>query len=139
MGSFSDYAEGKVLDYVFSGAAFTSPATLYMALFSVTPSDSGGGTEASGGSYARKSITNNATNFPAASGTSPTAKTNGTAITMVTATADWSSGVNMVAWGLFDASTSGNLIVWGALDNPKPVLNGDTMSFAVSALSITLD
>ena len=37
-------------------------AAIYLALFTAMPSDSGGGTEVSGGSYARVAITNNATN-----------------------------------------------------------------------------
>jgi len=139
MGSKSDYLEAKLLDLVLGATAFSAPATVYLALFSVTPSDSGGGTEATGSGYARLAITNNTTNWPNATGTSPTTKNNGTVLTMATATGDWSSGSNMVAWGLFDASSGGNLLYWGALTEAKPVLNGDTPSFAVNAISITED
>lgn len=44
-----------------------SPGTLYAALFSVLPTNGSGGTEFVGGTYARIAITNNNTNFPAAS------------------------------------------------------------------------
>ena len=54
--SFSDYLETKVLDHVFAGTAYTAPSTLYVALFTAAPSDSGGGTEVSGGGYARQTI-----------------------------------------------------------------------------------
>lgn len=114
IGAASDYLENKLLDHVFSATSFTPPATLYVALFTATPSDSGGGTEVTGGSYARVSVTNNLTNFPAASGG---AKSNGTAISFVPATADWG---NCVAFGIFDASSGGNLITWAWLtDNPE--------------------
>ena len=51
--AFSDYLEDKVLDHVFGGNAYCS-STLYVALFTVAPSDTGGGTEVSGGAYASK-------------------------------------------------------------------------------------
>ena len=61
MAGFSDYLEDKVLDHVFGGNAYTAPSTLYVALYTVAPSifrfnsgDLGGGTEVSGGSYARQ-------------------------------------------------------------------------------------
>ena len=67
MAGFSDYLEDKVLDHVFGGTSYTAPGTLYVALFTAAPSDSGGGTECSGGSYARKSMA-----AMTVSGTSPT-------------------------------------------------------------------
>ena len=51
--AFSDYLEDKVLDHVFGGNAFTAPSTLYVT-FTVAPSDTGGGTEVSGGAYTGK-------------------------------------------------------------------------------------
>lgn len=131
--SFSDYIENKLLDLLFSNAAYSIPGTLYMALFTAAPSDSGGGTEVSGGSYARVAVTNNNTNFPAASGGS---KSNGTTITFPTATAAWGT---VVAMGIFDASSSGNLLAWATLTTAKTVASGDTPSFAAGALVITLD
>ena len=51
MAGFSDYLENKVVGHVFGGAAYTAPATLYVALYTSAPSDTGGGTEVSGGGY----------------------------------------------------------------------------------------
>lgn len=133
MAGFSDFLENELLDHVFGNAAYSAPATLYLALFTATPSDSGGGTEVSGGSYDRADVTNNATNFPAASGG---AKANGAAITFPTASASWGT-VN--SWGLFDANSGGNLLVWGPLTANKTIDSGDTPSFAIGDLDITLD
>lgn len=133
MGSFSNFLELEILDHVFGAAAYTAPATLYFALFTVTPSDSGGGTEVSGGSYARVGMTNNATNFPAASGG---AKSNGVAITFPAATAAWGT---VVAMGVFDAASGGNLLAWGALTTSKTISNGDTASFPIGDFDVTLD
>jgi hypothetical protein len=131
MGSKSDYLENKVLDHVLGGGDYTRPATVYAALFTVAPSDSGGGTEVAGGSYARASITNNATNFPAASGG---AKANGAAVTFATATAAWGE---VKAYALFDAATSGNMLYWSLLDIAKEVYEDDTVSFPIGALTFT--
>lgn len=135
-GSFSDYLELELLDHVFGNAAYTAPATLYIGLYTAAPTDSStgssGGTEVSGGSYAREPVTNNATNFPAASGG---AKENGTAVTFDQATANWG---NVVAFGIFDAATNGNLLAWADLTAPKDVDDGDTASFAAGDIDITL-
>ena len=137
-GNLSNYLQPKILDLLFSNVAYSIPATLYFALYTVTPTNAGGGTEASGGSYARVTLTNNATNFPAAPGTSPATKGNGS-FSFAAATADWSAQAPMVAWGIFDALTSGNLLVWGPLTENKIVYNGDTVTVAANGLAITID
>lgn len=108
-GSKSDFLELELLDHVLGNAAYAAPANIHVGLFTVAPTDAGGGTEVTGGSYARVSVTNNAVNFPAASGG---LKQNGTAITFPQATADWGT---IVAFGLFDAASAGNLLYWGWL------------------------
>jgi len=124
----SDYLENKLLEHVLKNTAYTSPTTVYCALFTVTPSDSGGGTEVTGGSYARESITFGA----AASGTI----SNSAIIDFGTATADWGT---IVAVGIFDAITSGNLLFWGALTSNKTILNGDSFTFPIGNLDVSMD
>lgn len=133
MANASDFLENELLDHVFGAASYTAPATLHFALFTVAPSDSGGGTEVTGGSYARVAVTNNATNFPAASGG---AKSNGTAITFAQATANWGT---VVAMGVFDAASGGNLLYHDALTTNRTINNGDTASFAVGEFDVTMD
>lgn len=133
MSSFSNFLELELLDHVFGNAAYTAPGTLYFGLFTVAPSDSGGGTEVTGGSYARVAVTNNATNFPAASGG---AKSNGTAITFPAATAAWGT---VVAMGVFDASSGGNLLAWATLATAKTIASGDTPAFPAGDFDVTLD
>lgn len=109
-----------------------SPATLYIALYTSTPGPDGtGGTEVTGGSYARKAVTNNDTNWPdAVDGV----KENGTPITFAAATADWGiiEGV-----GVHDHATAGNLHDFGDLETPRTVLNSDQFSFAAGQLIIS--
>lgn len=138
MASFSDYLEAKVLDAVFGQTALPAIGTTYVALYTANPGDaSASGTEVSGGSYARVAVTNNTTNWPAASGTSPTAKSNGVAITFAAPTANW--GV-VTGFAIYDALTTGNELAWGTLSVSKTINNGDAApSFAIGALVINLD
>lgn len=129
--SISNFLETELVDHVFGAAAYSAPATLYFALFTAAPSDAGGGTEVSGGSYARVAVTNNATNFPAGN-----PKSNGVAIDFGTATANWGTVTHV---GVFDAASGGNLLVWGALENPKTIDNGDGAAFAIGEFTLTLD
>jgi len=129
MSGFSDYLEDKVLDHVFGGNAFTAPTTLYVALYTVAPSDTGGGTEVSGGAYARQ------TGAFTVSGTNPTTATNSAAIEYPTATANYGT---VVAVGILDASSSGNLLAYSTLDASKVVSSGDVFRFNAGDLDITL-
>ena len=57
--SFTNFLETEILDHVFAGAAYTAPGTLYLGLYTATPSDTGGGTELSGSAYARLATSGN--------------------------------------------------------------------------------
>lgn len=130
---FSDFLELELLDHVFSAAAYTAPGTLHFALFTVAPTDSGGGTEVSGSGYARAAVTNNATNFPAASAG---AKSNGTAISFGTASGgNWGT---VVAVAVFDASTAGNMLAWGDLTVNRTINDGDSAQFNANDFDVTL-
>lgn len=145
MAAMSDYLENKLIDHILRGQTYTSPANTYIGLFTTNPSDTGGGTEVSGGSYARVTIpgaltswagTQGANTTVASSGTSGTTSNNGS-ITFPAPTANW--GV-ITGFGMFDASTSGNLLFYGALTINKTVNNGDAApTFSPAALSIQID
>lgn len=132
-GSKSITLSLSLLDHVLGGGSYARATNVYVALFTATPTSAGGGTEVSGGSYARVALTNNSTNFPAAAGSTPT-KSNGAAVTYPSATVSWGT-VNSFA--LFDASSGGNMLYWGPLTASRAVNVGDTPSFAVGALTIT--
>ena len=137
MAGFVDTVEQKLLDHFLTDPAYTPPATMYLALSTTTPTEAGGNfTEPSTGAYAR--VATAAADWGAATGTAPAKKGNTAVLTFPTATADWSAAANMTYFGLYDASTAGNLLCFGALTVAKPVLNGDTASFAAAALQIEL-
>lgn len=127
-GSKSDFLENEILDHVLGNAAYTAPTTLYFALYTVAPTDAGGGTEVSGNNYARVAVTNNATNFPAASGGM---KQNGTAITWNQASGSWGT---VVAVGILDGSS--NLLYWSTITSKTVDLN-DTISIPINGLTVT--
>ena len=136
--------ENSIIDWLMRGQSLTPPATGYIALFTTCPTDSTSGTEVSGGSYARVAVTASLANWAgtqsagsttASSGTGGTTSNN-VVITFTTATADWNT-VN--CFGYMTALTSGTLIFYASLTTPRNITNGSTASFAISALTFTID
>lgn len=136
--SFTNYLEDKVLKHVFGGSAYSAPATIYVALFTAAPLETGGGTEVSGGSYARQACA-----FTI-SGTAPTEAANTSGVEFPTATANWGTISYM---GVFDASTGGNLLAYAQLTDPtdfltplsKTINTGDVFRINAGNLKIRLD
>lgn len=129
--------EQAVLNAFFRGAATGFPTTLYYALYTVAPTDAGGGTEVTGGSYARVGVVANTTNFAAAAGGSPSSNSNLTAVTFPAPTATWGT---IVAVGILSAASGGTLWRWTALTVPKTVNNGDAApTIAAAALTLQID
>lgn len=145
MAGFTNYAENKLIDWFLRAQSFTAPTTVYVALFTATPSDTGGGTEVSGGSYARVAVTSSLANWAGTQSAGSTSASSGTggqtsnnaSITFPAPTANWGS---ITSFAVFDASTSGNMLFYGALGTAKTVNNGDPApSFAAGDLTFTLD
>lgn len=133
MSALSDYLENALIDHIFRNSTFSRPANIYIALFTAAPSDSGGGTEVSGGSYARQAVATGASSgWDAASGG---ATANTSTVTFPTATANWGTITHI---GLFDASSAGNLLFHGALTASKVVNSGDIFRINAGDLDITL-
>ena len=155
MAAMTDLLENRLIDWFFRGASLnitgasagagTGPATLWVGLFTATPTEAGGGTEVSGGSYARASVTSNTTNWAstvAATNTGPSTGSSGTtsnnaSITFPPPTANWGL---ITSFGIFDASTAGNLLIFGPLTTSKTVNSGDAPpQFITSALTFQID
>lgn len=131
MAAFSDYLENELLDHVLSNAAFTSPTTVYVALFTdtATAGELEAGTltnEVSGGSYARQSATFDV----AASGA--TQNSAGISFTDMPA-------VTVAFVAIMDAATVGNVLFHGALSANKTLNSGDTFTIATGDLDVALD
>lgn len=143
--SISDYLENKLIDALLRGQAYTMPATTYWALYTTCPTDAGGGTEVSGGSYARVAVTSSMANWAgtqsagsttASTGTGATTSNNA-AVTYPAPTGIWGS---IQCFGGLDAPSGGNLLIWHTLTTPKTVNSGDAApSFAAGALTFQID
>lgn len=135
MSALSDFLENEMLDHILRNSAYSKPATLYFALLTAAPSDSGGGTEVTGESYARAAVTNDNTSFPQCSATGTPTKTNAITISFPTASAAWGT---VTHWAIYDASSVGNLLAHGALTATRTIASGDSPRFAVGAVSFTM-
>lgn len=125
--AFTDYLENKLVAHTFSATAYTSPSTVYVALYTVAPTDSTTGTEVSGGGYARQS---------ASFTTTGNAATNASAIEYPTATGNYGT---VVATALLDASSGGNMLAYATLSSSKTISTGDVFRIPAGDLDITLD
>lgn len=127
--SFSNYLETEILDHVFGGAAYTAPATMYLALYTVAPTDSTAGTEVTttGTAYARQTVA-----FTVSGNTA----SNTAAVEYATATANYGT---VVAVGVLDASTGGNLMAYASLSASKAIETGDVFRVPAGDLDISLD
>lgn len=132
MGSLTDGAETRTLDWV-NGRSTTAPTTpLKLALCTSAPTDSAAGTEVAGGSYARQTITP-----AAASGTSPATATNSADINFTGMPAVGGGGVTH--WEIWDSAGTPFRWWWGAFDAAKTTNSGDTFQVAAGQLSLTMD
>jgi hypothetical protein len=127
MAEMSNYLENAVINAVLRNSSYTSPATVYVGLFTSDPTDAGSGTEVSGGSYARTSVT-----FGSPSNG---VTTNSAAVEFPKATDSWGTVTHI---GIHDASSSGNLLFHTALDTSKAIATGDIFKIASGNLSVTL-
>lgn len=132
MSQMTNYLEDAIINHIFRGTTFSAPTTLYVALFTAAPTDAGGGTEVTGGSYARVAVPCNTTNWAATSGGNGVTS-NSNAITFPTATANWG---NVVAVAFMDAASGGNMLIYLS-QSSTAVNSGQTASFAAGQLSVT--
>lgn len=131
--SKSNVLENIILDEVLGGVGYTPAANTSIALYTSAPSDSGGGTEVTGGSYARVTLANNTTTWPSAAGGS---KSNGVAVNFNEATADW--GI-VTSFAVFDDQGTPRQLYWGMLAEARDIKDGDKPSFAIGSLTIQED
>jgi hypothetical protein len=127
MAEMSNFLENALINATLRNTTYTSPATVYVSLWTSDPTDAGSGTEVSGGSYARTAVTMGAP--------SNGVSLNSADVTFPTATASWGT----VGWiGINDALTTGNLLYHTALDTAKTIDSGDIFKITTGNLSVTL-
>lgn len=127
MAEMSNYLENALINATLRNTAFTSPTTVYVALYTTDPTDADTGTEVSGGSYARVAVT-----FGAPSNG---VSTNSANVEFAAATGSWGTITHI---GIRDALTTGNLLYHTPLDASKTIATGDIFRISSGSLSVTL-
>ena len=144
-GALTDHAENKLVDCLFRGQSCSIPATWYVGLDTVACSQSGGGTEVTGGSYARVAVTSSLANWAGTQSSGSTTASTGTggttsnnaSITYSTPTATWGT---VVSYRLWDALTSGNAWLCSNLTTNRTISNGDAAPlFPAGALQVIIN
>lgn len=117
----SDYLHDLQMDFLLSGEPYSSPANIYVALFTVKPTLAGtGGTEVVGGvNYVRKPIAQGGWTGPSGNNRQYSNTAN---IEWDVPSGNWGT---IVALGLYDAVSSGNLLFVNSFVTPKAVSDGD--------------
>lgn len=106
----------------------TITSGLYLALFTVAPNDEGvGGTEVSGGSYARVAI-------PTLGSASAGSKTTTADVEFPESTASWGTEV---AVAVMDAATAGNQVAVSDTFTSKTIASGEIARFSAGELTFT--
>lgn len=129
-GNLSDWSEAALLDWLMGGSSPTRPTARHVGLFTAAPNDAGGGTEVSGSGYARQAAT-----FDAAASPGGTTQNSG-AVTFTASGGSWGTITHI---GIFSASTGGNLLWHGPLSASKTVGDGDSLTFAIGDIDLSID
>jgi hypothetical protein len=134
-GAFSNGLESWLVDHVFGGIPYPPPITVYSALYTTAPTQSGGGVEVIGGGYVRMPVT-----FAPTGGAVITA--NNVAVQFPAASAAWGT---VVAGGLFndvndDTGFLGAAMLVDPADMitplPRPIMPGDIFRIPVGNMVV---
>lgn len=105
----TNYLMTQFVNQLLRTSSWTKPTNIYVALFTTQPDVTGGGTEVSGGSYARVAAGPLDADWAAVSSGQ---SYNLNSIAFPTPTGTWGT----VGWfALYDASTVGNMLAFGQL------------------------
>lgn len=136
MSKLTNYAETALTNHILGKAAYTMPTTVYLALFTADPTDSGTLTAevpASRG-YARQAITSTMSTSSGGSTSQNSADINfGPCVTT-----SWGTVTHI---GIVDSATigAGNLLFYGPVTASKAVAVGDSLRFAANNLTVSID
>lgn len=129
MAALAQAEAGRLTDASLGKAAFSAPTTpMMLALTTTTGTASAAGTEVTGGSYARQNLT---TALPANS-------TNGTITTTGAINYTSMPAATTTAVEAYDSNGSPRRAWFGALTASKTTAPGDTLSFAIGAITLAL-
>ena len=149
-GSLKDTFEEDLLQHIFENADIanvgdgtglrgsTTPGSLYVALYTVAPTDAAAGTECSYTGYARIAIARSAAGFDATGNN----VSNAAAVTFGEMTAGGPETALAFAYCLADVEDVDDQIIWGDITSPGGGLvinNGVIPEFQANELDVNVD
>jgi hypothetical protein len=141
----SNYLENKLADFLFRAQTFVPPATLYVALFTGAPGETGPGTEVSAAGYSRLAITSSLANWNGTHGTNSgvSSGTGGTVSNNALLTFATPNGTNawgsVIGFGIMDASTAGNMWYYTAITSKTIGATDPAPKFDPATLTVQMD
>lgn len=134
IGTLSTYLENKLINHLLRNTAYTPPAGVWVALYTIAPSDTRPGTEVStvNTGYTRIRIGAGSSISITVSGNSAT---NYSKIEFPESTGTWGT---IVGVAIMDASSDGNILFWGQTNNQVTISTGEIFSIPVGFLIIEL-
>lgn len=124
--NLTNEAERGILDHIHGLATYTIATPLTLALLTTAPNDNALGSEPSGGSYARQSLTVGA------------ADSNGMATNTATVTFTNMPACTIAGFAIYDSSTTPKRIWHGPTSELRTLADGDTYEVAVGGLTMSL-
>ena len=123
--STSQYLENKLLNATLNATTYTSPTTVYLALYSTTGNATTAGTELTGNGYSRQTVA-----FSTATVGSVTNTGN---VTFSATGNSWTA----LSSAVVDASSSGNVLYFVNIV-PRTVAAGATLVYPVGSIAISM-
>ena len=131
MGSFSDAYETKIMNALFGNDTIPALTTVYLALYTTAPSDTGSaGVEVSGNNYVRARV------GMSSATTAATIKNLSTATFQTCTSAAWGT---VSSFGLWTDTQTGTMVFWSTLTVARTVDVGDQAYFATGSLTAVVD
>lgn len=123
--NISNTAENRILDWINALSATAPTAPLKVALVTANGDDATAGTEVTGGSYARKTLTVGAASAGATTNSADLLWTGMPAATIV-------------GWEIWDSAGTPVRLWYGPLDANKTLASGDEYRISASGLSLSI-
>lgn len=123
----SNYLANALANATLRNTSYTSPANVYVALYSTAPTANTAGTELSGNGYSRQSVTFSAPSAGAAN--------SNVAVSFGPATGN--NWLTVKGMAIVDASSSGNILYFQSTTSQN-VLLGKTLTYGSGNITITI-
>lgn len=123
--NLTNTAENKMLDALVGTASYSADTPIKLALVTANGNDATAGTEVSGGSYARQTITFTSASSGSIGNAGVVSFTNMPTCTVV--------GIE-----LWDSAGTPARLAYGSLTSNKSLTSGDTLEFAIGSITLSL-